>query len=248
MGGAKKDKLFWLHVKKSAGISIRKMLAPLYVEVDRSESPACFIQSPKEEFNDILNNFRTGLGAYQFRRCLFAQKFLYADDFDTYLRVAFSRNPVDRCVSQFFFLWHRQNAGQNVRLRLSMARQLRFRGSLDYDFDRFLSAIEECRASSSNRTPHGLHFQTHTAAMWDDIVDEEQRSLLDLIFRLDDLHDGINSIRTYLGQHPLKEDQRTHRNRTKKKDFAPSQAQERRIGTLFGKDFDIYEGMCERPA
>lgn len=240
-----KDRLLWLHVKKSAGLSTRKMLAPLYLEVDRVNQPSCFIQAKKEEYNDILNNYRVVLGEYQFRRCLFAKKFLFPTDFDRYLRVAFSRNPFDRCVSQFFYLWHKPGWRRSVSLHLAIVKRLRFRGSLDYDFGRFITAIEECRDSPSNIIPYGLHFQTHTAAMWDDIVDDKQRSLLDLVFRLEDLEAGVNQIRTTLGHDPLPDGQQTHLNETRKVEFTLSHAHRKRIETLFGKDFDIYEGMCE---
>ena len=246
MGDATKDRLFWLHVKKSAGISTRKMLAPIYLQVDRSNKPGCFIQSEKEEYNDILNNYRVVLGEYQLRRCLFAQKFLYPKDFNRYLRVAFSRNPVDRCVSQFFYLWHKPGRSADIHLRLSMAKRLRFRGRLDYDFDQFLSAIEKCRASPSNAAPYGLHFSTHTAAMWDDIVDDQQCSLLDLVFRLEDIEAGVSQTRLALGHDPLPKSQREHMNKNKNRvEFTPSPIQKKRIEMLFGKDFDIYEGMCE---
>ena len=243
-----KTGLFWLHIKKSAGISTRKMLQPLYKEVDRTDRPACFIQSAPEDHNDILNNYRVVLGDYQFRRCLFASKFLYGGNFHRLLRVAFSRNPVDRCVSQFFYLWHKPPASPRIALRrrLGLARRFVFRDPVDYDFDRFLTAIEACRASPSNHRPHGLQFQTHTAAMWDDVVDESGNLLLDLVFRLEDLGAGVNEVRTRLGHEPLRADQTAHVNKSAKVDFVPSPAQKRRIEALFGKDFDIYEGIAAR--
>lgn len=241
----KKKKLFWLHIKKSAGISTRNMLSPLYVEVDREKRPACFVQSDRDEYNDILNNFRVVLGEYQFRRCLFAKKFLYPKNFDQYLRVAFSRQPSERCISQFFYLWHKPGARRNFRLRLSMTKMLRFRDSLSYDFDLFLDAVQQCRASPTNYFPYGLSFQTHTAAMWPDITDENQKCLLDMIFRLEDLEQGINQVRTLLGHQPLSGTEFVHTNKSKKIDFLPSKAQQKKIEFLFEKDFDIYEGMCE---
>ena len=69
-------KLFWLHVKKSAGMSTRALLSPDYVEVERVKKPKNFIQAKPEEYNDILNNFRVVLGEYQFKRCLLAKKYL----------------------------------------------------------------------------------------------------------------------------------------------------------------------------
>ncbi|MCH2075370.1 MAG: hypothetical protein MK180_00590 [Rhodobacteraceae bacterium] len=75
------DRLFWLHVKKSAGQSTRNVLAPHYREVDRSAQLANFIQSPVEDYNDLLNTYLTPLGPHQLRRILFAKNPLYPDDF-----------------------------------------------------------------------------------------------------------------------------------------------------------------------
>ena len=50
------NNFFWLHIKKSAGISTRKLLQPYYKEVDRVKRPKNFIQSSPAEYNDILNN------------------------------------------------------------------------------------------------------------------------------------------------------------------------------------------------
>lgn len=48
---------FWLHVKKSAGNTVRSLLQPYYCEVrGKNENPKTFIQSKPEEYNDILNN------------------------------------------------------------------------------------------------------------------------------------------------------------------------------------------------
>ena len=82
-----KKQLFWLHVKKSAGITTRALLRPHYVEVDRTKKPKNFIQAAPEEYNDILNNYRVVLGKYQFKRCLFAKKFLYPEKWDEILLI-----------------------------------------------------------------------------------------------------------------------------------------------------------------
>ncbi|MEM9437041.1 MAG: sulfotransferase family 2 domain-containing protein [Pseudomonadota bacterium] len=241
-----KDRLFWLHIKKSAGQSTRRMLAPLYKQVDRSKRPASFIQSPREDWNDILNNYRVPLGDYQFRRTLFAREHLYREEFDRYLRVAFAREPVSRAVSQFFYLWH-TSSGRRVGARLwSDVSSLRFTGRLAHDFDRFLHAIEACRASPSHFGPEGLHFQTHTAAMWDDIVDDAGAVLLDHVFRLEDLANGVNRVREALGHPPLAPADQAHVNRAKRASYTPTAAQKRRLEALFGKDFEIFEGHCER--
>ena len=70
--------------------------------------------------------------------------------------------------------------------------------------------------------------------------------LLDLVFRLEDLGAGVNEVRTRQGHEPLRADQTAHVNKSAKVDFVPSPAQKRRIEALFGKDFDIYEGIAAR--
>ena len=100
------QEIFWLHIKKSAGQATRAMLSPWYREVDRSKRPACFIQSERRDWNDILNNYRVPLGELQFKRCLFARTYLWKDDYAALFKFAFVRNPMDRCLSQFFYLWH----------------------------------------------------------------------------------------------------------------------------------------------
>lgn len=236
--------IFWLHIKKSAGQSTRKMLHPLYQEVDRSNKPACFSQSDISDYNDILNNYRIPLGEYQFRRSLFAKKFLYGEKFAQLLKFAFCRNPVDRCISQFFYLWHNGSGRKKITLPFLMLRDLRFSGRTSYDFDRFLSAIEEVRGSDSYQRPYGLHFQTHIAPMWDDIAGDDGTILLDFVFRLDDLNSGVNFVREQFGIKPLEAREIVHRNKTAKSQFRPDRRQTGKIEHLFGKDFDIYEGMC----
>ncbi len=99
------SQFFWLHIKKSAGNTTRSLLQPYYVEVDRVKKPGNFIQARPEEYNDILNNFRVVLGEYQFRRCLFAKKYLYQDQWDNMFSFAFSREPIDRVLSMFYYLY-----------------------------------------------------------------------------------------------------------------------------------------------
>ena len=99
-------KIFWLHIRKSAGTSVQKMLHPHYIRVDEHHDPACFIQSEKENWNAILNNYQVPLGKYQLKRMLFSKKFLYSDEeFNETFKFAFSRNPYERSISQFFYLW-----------------------------------------------------------------------------------------------------------------------------------------------
>ena len=241
-----KSAIFWLHIKKSAGLSTRKMLGDLYPQTDRNQMPTGFLQAPKAEYNDILNNFRVLLGPYQFRRCLFAQKYLYPDDFDRHFRFAFSREPLARCLSQFRYLWARSDPARFGAKTSLMTDRLVFDGSPEQDFDRFLAAIEECRDSPSNIKPYGLHFQTHVAAMSPDITDEQGLPLLDAVFRLEDIFAAINMVRLRFGYPALAQDGAPHLNRSRDTGFAPTPAQRAKVRTLFADDYEIFEGKCWR--
>jgi hypothetical protein len=233
--------IFWIHIKKSGGTSTRQVFSSLYRETDRSKRPQCFIQADPAEYNDILNNYRVPLGDYQFRRCLFAKKFLYGDDWGRLVKFGFSRNPVDRCVSQFFYLYYRENTKAFLRRRLKMAASFQVGRGIGWNFDRFLDMLEEGRRSDSNLAPHGLHFRTHTAAMWDDVTDEDGNILLDYIFRLDDYRPGLNHILDIFGMKRLAETDVVHLNKSKRAAFKPAAAQLARIEELFAGDFEIYE-------
>lgn len=78
----KYENFFWLHIKKSAGITTRAFLKPYYEEVDRVNKPPSFIQSDPKQYNDILNNYRVLLGEYQFKRALFAKTYLYPNNWE----------------------------------------------------------------------------------------------------------------------------------------------------------------------
>ena len=238
--------IFWLHIKKSAGLSTRQILKPYYVETDRTDQPKNFIQSDPAEWNDILNNYRVPLGAYQFKRTLFAKTYLYKDKFENLFKFAFSRNPYDRAISQFFYLWRETNPRKRTfwshRLKLTekAIRDFPALPTLSYDFSLFLDAIQACRGSQSNFDPYDLHFQTHTAAMFEDVSDENGTILLDKIWRLEDFETGIAEVFERMGA------LYTHKtapriNTTKRQDFSLNKNHKQKIEALFTRDFDIYE-------
>jgi hypothetical protein len=240
---------FWLHVKKSAGMTTRQLLQPYYVEVDRINKPKTFIQAKPEEYNDILNNFRVVLGDYQFKRCLFARDFLYPSEWDNIYSFAFSREPVDRVVSMFYYLYWTdagfiKNLKQAVRKYVSSRKLLLNRS---YAFDAFLDYVERARNSASVFRPLGVHFTTHTAPMWDDITDLEGNILLTSVFRLENLVDGINLVfescgyDTRLDQNEKQINRNPHR-----KPFKPTKEQLGRIKKIYLKDFEVYENAWHR--
>ncbi len=228
---------FWLHIKKSAGTSVRAMLNPHYREVDRTERPANFIQSTPDQYNDILNNFRVVLGAYQFRRALFARTYLYPERWDAMLSFAFAREPHARAVSMFQYLFW----GPLPRRIMHMQRYRRLALSMAQCFDLFLDCIEEFRASESIYYRGDLHFPTHTASVWDDVTDEAGNMLLTRLYRLESLTPAINQVLTDCGL-PPREAQAPARNRSGRKGrYQPSPAQRRRVEAMFARDFDLYE-------
>ena len=185
---------FWLHIKKSAGSSVREILSPHYVVVDRTKHPETFIQVDPSKYNDILNNYRILIGNYQLKRSLFAKKYLYPESWDGMLSFCFSRNPVSRAVSMFYYLMY---AAKKSRLMYSLD-FLKPLYRADKSFDLFLDCVEGGMRSDtlfyrygSLSIPDGLHFVTHTAPMWGDVTDDEGRVIMKRIYRLECLEPAL---------------------------------------------------------
>jgi hypothetical protein len=241
---------FWLHIKKSAGITTRKLLSPYYQEVDRILKPPNFIQSPFEHHNDILNNYRVPLGDYQFKRCLFAKQFLYKDNWDNTLSFAFSREPQSRCVSMFNYLhdyaWHGVWTGdqQKYNFKSNYKHLLKYgksKISKAYAFDLFLENVEAAQISRSIYNPLGLHFYTHTATVWDDVTDLEGLVIIKKIFRLENLIEGINSVFDACNIEKKIEKSMSLNKTAYKSIYIPNKAQVAKIQRLYAKDFELYE-------
>lgn len=183
------------------------------------------------------------LGRYQFRRCQFAKNFIFTDLWGDLLKFAFSREPTDRCLSQFFYLFYCPGLKPYLRSLIRTRTVLLPRRRINYDFDSFLDMIEACRDSESTSSPASLSFQTHTAAMYPDISDEHGQMLLDYVFRLEDLPKGIRFIGDKLGIESMGIEDRTHVNKSGRNESMVVLNRQRRarIGTLFEKDFDVYE-------
>ena len=238
------DMFFWLHIKKSAGISTRQLLHPYYLEVDRTRRPKCFLQASREEYNDILNNFRTTLGEYQFKRCLFAKKYLYPNSWEKMFSFAFSREPIDRCCSMFHYLFWK-DGNLKHRLQQTIKRTLSTRKlqcNAMYAFDVFLDLCKEARTSSSIYVPIDNHFTTHTAPMFDDITDLDGNLLLTKVFRLANLSDAINQVFEECGlEKRIKSDIPVLNRNMQKVSFIPSRSQVLRIQEIYNRDFEVYE-------
>lgn len=238
------EEFFWLHVKKSAGEMTRALLQPHYVEVDRTKMPKNFSQANQEEFNDILNNYRIPLGSYQFKRCLFAREFLYKERWPVIYSFAFCREPVERCLSMFFYLFETEVKRSKVfkyNLR-RLASGKKMASSTSYAFDAFLDCVEGARSSDSIYWPVDNRFTTHTARMWDDVTDFNGNVLLKRIFRLEDLATGINQAFEECGiEKRVTESAKRINENDRRRDYSPTRAQIRKIAGIYAKDFELYE-------
>ena len=225
--------IFWLNIKKNAGSSVRKILSPVYIEDERFHSPQCFIMAEKKYWNDILNNYKTPLGTYQFKRMLFAKKFLYSpEEFNRLFKFAISRNPIDRSKSMFFYLFKRQIKKKYLFTTSKALPNL---------FSNFLDCIEASRISLSNSTPHGIHFQTHTAEMHSDISDEYGKPLMDKIWRSDSLKKFIGEIESVAGFEAEKNIPHINKSIKNNLKLKLNKSHLNKLYDLYGNDFDIYE-------
>lgn len=238
------DQLFWLHIKKSAGETTRKLLKPYYVEVDRIKRPKTFVQATTEEYNDILNNHRVVLGDLQFRRCLFAKTYLFQNCWDRHFSFAFAREPTERCVSMFHYLFW-SHTGVAERLVSSFriyANVKKFCFNASYAFDVFLDCVESARVSDSIFWPMNLHFTTHTAPMWEDVTDLNGNNLIACVFRLENLVAGVNRAFEECGiDKRVERDHKQLNVNNARVRYRPSRAQRDRITNIYANDFDLYE-------
>ena len=187
-----KRDFIWLHLTKCGGNSMKSALAPHYVQTDRRD-PLPFIALPKTQGNDTLNNYRIHLGAYDFKRMLFAKKFLYSpEEFEARFKFVVARNPYDRIVSAWKYLM----VGARARTPRGLL--------MKWSFERFLSEIPRIWQSKGLRD-----LATHTAPIWGDITDEEGGLLVDFIGKLENIEEDFSLIRDELG---LKDKQFPRRN------------------------------------
>lgn len=235
---------FWLHIKKSAGTSIRKLLSPHYIEVDRTKRPYTFIKAHPKEYNDILNNFRILLGDHQYKRALFAKEYLY-HDWESIHSFAFVRNPLDRFISMFFYLYTPYYSFKTKDIPAYFIKTRRLKkilSSKDFAFDTFIDIVEIALKSDNFFKPFDLHFQTHIAPMWGDVSDHHDNLLLKKIYRLEDVNEGIKDVMEAC-QLLFDSSSNTKKLNTTPNNgvIKPTKTQKRRIELLYSKDFELYE-------
>jgi hypothetical protein len=247
-----KSLLFWLHIKKSAGITIRDLLKPHYVETDRENFPISFIQADTIHYNDIVNNYRTPFGKYYNKRALFAKRFLYKDHWDRLYKLVFAREPISRTKSMFYYLfWKSSRSRHDLSTIGTISNYLKitlktkkFLFDQHYAFDAFLDLVEMSHATSTVYSPLNLEFVTHVTPMYDDITDSNGNFLIDNIYKLENLRDGILDMHQKLSTNydpRLLDDSKRLNSRKLKLDINLHKSQILKIKKLFNQDFQIYE-------
>ena len=235
------SKIFWLHIKKSAGQTVRQVLSPEYLCVDRSHMPITFIQADMSEYNDILNNFRIPLGEYQLKRALFAKKFLYSDrQWNQMHKFAFVRNPEERAVSAFKYLYLNACRKNRLYFFLKDAQKNGKVFSVSSRFDHFLDRVEEALQAESNYEPYGLHFKTHVAPMFGDVSDGET-VILDEIVRFDQLKVYLERVvMEYFGR-CVDWSEIQNKNKSQALNISITAQQRQKIERLYAMDYELYE-------
>ena len=160
------NNFFWIHIKKSAGQSLRQLLQPHYLLTDRKKGSEGFTESNYKFWNDILNNYRTPLGDLQYKRALFAARHLYPDKWSKLFSFAFVREPVSRCLSMYRYF---QSEIKDEEEK----------------FSTFLKLIKE---------PYDLRFATHTNPTWNDVTDDNDELCVSKVYRLDDMMPALQEV------------------------------------------------------
>jgi hypothetical protein len=167
----------WLHIRKAGGTSVLHALGPWYKRTQR-EKTLSFAEVPKEEWNDNLNNHRVSLGDYDYRRMLYAKRYLYdEEEFSNRFKFAVVRNPYERAVSSWRYLTRQWRIGKPRHIRAH------------YSFGYFLELLPEIWETKWDR-----HVATHTAPIWPDITDEDGQLLLNHICRLERIQEDFRLV------------------------------------------------------
>ena len=176
------------------------------------------------------------------------KKYLYPEKWDDMFSFAFSREPTDRCVSMFYYLFwidsgHLENMARFFK-RFLINKKLMLNTS--YAFDAFLDYAHEARLSDSIYEPLGNSFTTHTASMWDDITDLNGNVILKEVYRLDNLIEGINRVFEECGIAKRLDDNDKVLNKVLNENkgrgkYSPSKNQKKKIEEIYFNDFEVYE-------
>ena len=155
---------FWLHIRKSAGTTVKSLLEPHYVSLNTpKKNPPSFLQVDTKYWNDLINIPRVNLGEYNYKRSLFAKDCLYKSLWIKTYSFAYSREPVDRVISMFYYLLIKNNT-QLITLTRELFKNKRVCYTTSSKFDLFLDWIEMTHIENNTHVQDRV-FATHTAPM-----------------------------------------------------------------------------------
>ena len=231
----------FLHVRKSAGTSAKDVLSPYYVRLNiTKKNPPNFLQIDTTMWNALLNTPKCNLGPYIFKRSLFAKKYLYKESWNNIYSFSFSRDPIDRVISMYYYLFVKLN-NQPLTVLRELINNKRVLFSTSSKFDLFLDWIELIYVEE---TPHNINniFTTHTAPMAGDVCDADNNLLLSKIFRVENFKNAIYEVyeTTNLSSDSLHFNDRKNVNNFRGS-YYPNESQLRRIQKIYYLDFEIYE-------
>jgi Sulfotransferase family len=182
-------KVFWLHVKKAGGTSLRDEFAKYFYvgQEDRYTHPLPFVAVPKEQWNDVLNNFRIPLGHYDYKRMQFAKKFLYSEEeFRAMYKFVVVRDPYERIFSAWKYLFRCEFPDKEYN-------------KMKRSFTYFLEQLPKSFEVRFQQIYHHGYIGLHAAPVWADITDEDGTLLVDQVVRLEHFNEDIKTLNDKFG-------------------------------------------------
>lgn len=185
-----RKKIFWLHIKKAGGTSMRDAFKEFYhLQENRYTTPKPFIAIPKEQWNDTLNNYRISLGEYDYKRMLFAKKYLYSEEeFNDLYKIVIVRNPYDRIVSAWKYLFRETKGFYDLEYV-----------KMKHSFSYFLKKLPTFFGARYKQIYHQGYIGLHCAPVWQDITDNNGKVLVDKIIKLENLKEEMDIINSNFG-------------------------------------------------
>lgn len=164
------NKYIFIHIPKTGGTSIENFLD---------------LCNPSNHFADEVWFFQKGVKYNYQHLTAFIYKtygFLKREDFETYFKFTFVRNPYDRCVSEFFFSKGGHKKDISIPAWVNIKPKIDFIDFSPKAFSEFL-----VRLSNNSLKAHDM-LQSHF------ILDENQNSLVDFIGKYENLKEDLAKI------------------------------------------------------